>query len=241
MRQKQLRTKLNKVVKTRAPINIALKGVSLLIGVVVVYTVVQSEVWFRLFVVLFLLGTAFVLNKKVNELKVNAKEEDVSPAIEMENQHTRIFEKTVTEKEEQLEKIDLDRTQLLEELFSKAELDEREKQTYRERIKQKESERSSIMQDLMIVKGKLQQAVYETKKYFVKTDPMKELAATIEAENIEEASIVMLNKKVKAVISSTLSENTIEALVKGNYVDEDYNLTRSGYKALLKTMQKDSE
>jgi len=243
MRQKHLRTKINQVVKTKTPINRALKAVSLLIGAVLLYTVVQHDVLFRGFVVLFLIGAAFFLNKKINEVQSHSTVQVDLPVLEKfeEDQHTRIFEKTVIEKEEQLEKIDLDRTQLLEELFTKAELDERERQTYRERIKQKESERSHTMQDLMIVKGKLQQAVLETKKYFVKADPMKEIAASIEAENIEDDSIVMLNKKVKAVISSTLSEHTIGALLKNNYVDEDHNLTRSGYKALLKTLQKDSE
>ena len=216
--------------------------VSLLIGGILVYMIVQHDILFRLFVVLFLLGAAFYLNKKVSKLRALPNEEDVtSVEEEMDNQHTRIFEKTVTEKEEQLEKIDLDRTQMLEELFSKAELDEREKQTYRERIKQKESEHSYIMQDLMIVKGKLQQAVLDTKKYFVKADPMKEIAATIEGENIEDASIATLNHKVQAVISSSLSKEAVDALLKGNYVDEDFNLTRSGYKALLKTLQKDTE
>ncbi len=242
MRQKHLRTKLNQVVKTKASVNKAIKIVSLLIGMVLVFTIVQHDLLFKLFVVLFLMGTAFFLNKKVNMLKDSHKEEGGPPVVEeIADQHTRIFEKTVTEKEEQLEKIDLDRTQMLEELFTKAELNEREKQTYLERIKQKESERSHIMQDLMIVKGKLQQAVLETKKYFVKADPMKEIAASIEVKNIEGASIATLNKRVQAVISSSLSENTIEALLKANFVDEEFNLTRSGYKALLKTAQKDAE
>lgn len=240
MRQKHLRSKINEVVTKKAPANTALKVVVLLIGVVLIYTIVQHDVLFRTFVILFLLGTAFFLNKKINDLSVNTKELGSSPVQEeMDDHHTLIFEKTVTEKEEQLVKIDLDRTQMLEELFSKAELDEREKQTYRERIRQKESERSYIMQDLMVVKGKLQQAVLETKNYFLKADPVKELAATLDAENIEQGSIATLNKRVQVIISSTLSEKTVEALLKGNYVDEEHNLTRSGYKALLKLRQKD--
>jgi hypothetical protein len=128
---------------------------------------------------------------------------------------------------------------MLEELFTKADLNELERQTYRERIKEKESERSNIMQDLMIVKGKLQHAVLETKKYFVKVDPMKEVAASIESEKIQTASIASLNKEVSAIVTS-LTEDTIKALLKSNYIDEEHNLTRSGYKALIKTVTSES-
>jgi hypothetical protein len=244
-KQKQLRTKLNDVVKSKSGFNLVLKMAGLLLVIFLIYTIVQYDLLFRTFVVLFLIGQAYFFNKKFKAVTGNQESEISEPVIEkIEDQKTQIFDKAltekVTEKEEQLEKIDFDRTQMLEELFSKAELNDLEKQTYRDRIKQKESERSDIIQDLMIVKGKWHNAVLETKKYFVKADPMKEIAASIESEKIENASIATLNKEVQAIISSSLSEETIQALLKGHYVDEEYNLTRSGYKALMKTLQKET-
>ncbi|MFC0471860.1 hypothetical protein ACFFHM_15485 [Halalkalibacter kiskunsagensis] len=233
-----MRDKANQLMKSKA-----LMSVGALVGIILIYTIIQNEIIFRLFVVLFLVGFANVLNKKLNALKPATQLEQEKEEIlvkEVEDQPTQIFEKTLLEKEEQLEKIDLDRTQMLEELFSKADLNELERQTYRERIKEKESERSNIMQDLMIVKGKLQHAVLETKKYFVKVDPIKEIAASIESANIQTASIASLNEEVSAIVT-TLTENTIKALKKSNYIDEDHNLTRSGYKALVKTVANESQ
>jgi hypothetical protein len=218
------------------------KVVGALAGVILIYAIIQNEVMFRLFVLLFLVGFAYQVNKKLNTLKVRIasdKETKTRSVQQAGDQPTQIFEKALLEKEEQLEKIDLDRTQMLEELFTKADLNELERQTYRERIKEKESERSNIMQDLMIVKGKLQHAVLETKKYFVKVDPMKEVAASIESEKIQTASIASLNKEVSAIVTS-LTEDTIKALLKSNYIDEEHNLTRSGYKALIKTVTSES-
>ncbi|ARK30846.1 hypothetical protein [Halalkalibacter krulwichiae] len=237
-KQKQVRKKITNVFNSNSIINKGILLVCIALSVVVIYNVVQSEVFFRSFVVLFLIGATYYLNRKINQLKgIPQQEQNLVVEEKIEDQQTQIFEKTVTEKEQQLEKIDLDRTQMLEELFTKAELNDLEKQTYRERIKQKESERSDLVQDLLIVKGKLQQAVLETKKYFVKADPMKEIAASIESDKLEHANMASLNKEVQLVISSSLSEQTVQALLKGNYVDEEYNLTRSGYKALVKTLQ----
>ncbi|GAE35721.1 hypothetical protein [Halalkalibacter akibai] len=208
-------------------------------AIIILYFSVQNEIIFRLFVILFLLGSSYYLNKKINAIKLKTDSPIIPkiPVEELDNQQTQIFQKTVSEKEQQLEKIDLDRTQLLEELFTKAELDELEKKAYREKIKQKESERSYILEDLLMVKGKFQHAVLETKKYFVKQDPMKEVAAAIEMDYVENASIAKLNEEVKQIISTSLSSATVQALLKGHYVDEEYNLTRSGYKALVKVVQ----
>jgi DNA polymerase III gamma/tau subunit len=68
---------------------------------------------------------------------------------------------------------------------------------------------------------------------------MKEVAASIESEKIQTASIASLNKEVSAIVTS-LTEDTIKALLKSNYIDEEHNLTRSGYKALIKTVTSES-
>lgn len=242
-KQKQIRAHVRQAVNSKSALGWTINIVGALVGALLVYTVITHELLFRFFVFLFLFGFAYMVNKKLNELKghmAQASAPEISePVLELvDEQPTRIFEIELTEKEHELEKIDLDRTQLLEELFTKAELEEAEKQAYREKIKQKDSERSTIMQDLLNVNSKLQHAVLETKKYFVKVDPMKEIAAAIEPQKILEGSIATLNEEVQAIIAS-LSEKTVEALKKNDYVDEDLKLTRSGYKALVKTVPKE--
>jgi hypothetical protein len=238
-KQKQLRAKVNDVVQSKSSLNKGIKLIGLVVGAIAIYSIIQYEQLFRLFVILFLVGFTYVMNKKINNLAAQPKAEANPPVPErIEEQQTQIFEKAVIEKEEALEKIDLDRTQLLEELFSKADLDDLEKQSYREKIKEKESERSNTMQDLLIVKGKLQTALLETKKYFIKEDPIKEIAASLEQEKIQHSSIAALNDEVYAIVTR-LSEHTINALKKSNYIDDDHNLTRSGYKALVKTVEKE--
>ncbi len=244
MRQKHntFRENVPQLVRSKSTLNWIFIIASAIFGVFLINTIINHEVWFRLFVVLFLCSFALWVNKKLNELKRLQE-----PVIELEESHSvpivRHPEETIeidlTEKELQLEKIDLDRTQLLEELFTKAELDEAAKQTYREKIKQKDSERTTIMQDVLNIRGKLHSAVLETKKYFVKVDPMKEVAAAIESDKIVEGSITTLNREVQGIITS-LPEETVEALQKNAYIDEDLKLTRSGYKALVKTVSKES-
>ncbi|MDT8860560.1 hypothetical protein N0O92_09965 [Alkalihalobacillus sp. MEB130] len=219
------------------------KGMKLLVillSALAIYIVIQHEVLFRLFVILFLVSLAFTMNRKISRLPIVPETEVKAEQVvdNSDNDETQIFEKAVMEKEEALEKIDLDRTQLLEELFSKADLDDLEKQTYRDKIKEKESERSNMMQDLMIVKGKWQQALLGTKKYFMKEDPIKEIAASLESEKIQHSSIAALNDEVYAIVKR-LSEHTIQSLKKNHYIDEDHNLTRTGYKALMKTVEKE--
>ncbi|MCM3760686.1 hypothetical protein M3212_07780 [Alkalihalobacillus oceani] len=211
----------------------------LILAAVLLYFVVQYEVLFRLFVVLFLAGLAYVVLSRTKEQKPEFQNEPITSVPEpvMANQETIIYEKELQKKEEELTLVDLDRTQLLEELFAKAQLQEAEKQTYREKIRQKDAERSSLLEELVKVKGRFSTAVTETKKYFVKADPLKEVAAAIDQEKIAEGSITSLNEMIKE-LSSSLTPETIEALKKQDYVDEELNLTRIGYKALRKTMEK---
>ncbi|MET3504032.1 hypothetical protein [Halalkalibacter oceani] len=212
----------------------------LILAAVLLYFVVQYEVLFRLFVVLFLAGLAYVVLRRGKEQKTEFQDEPIksTPEPVIENQETIIFEKEVQKKEEELTLVDFDRTQLLEELFAKAQLEEAEKQTYREKIRQKDAERSSLLEELLKVKGRFSTAVIETKKYFVKADPLKEVAAAIEQDKIAEGSITNLNE-ISKELSSSLPPETIEALKKQGYVDEEVKLTRTGYKALRKTMEKE--
>lgn len=212
----------------------------LILVAVLLYLVVQYEVLFRLFVVLFLAGLAYVVLPRTKEQKTEFQDDPITSTPEpvIANQETIIYEKELQKKEEELTLVDFDRTQLLEELFAKAQLQEAEKQTYREKIRQKDAERSTLLEELLKVKGRFSTAVTETKKYFIKADPLKEVAAAIEQDKIAEGSITTLNDIIKE-LSSSLPPETIEALKKQDYVDEELKLTRIGYKALRKTMEKE--
>ncbi|WP_017727676.1 hypothetical protein [Halalkalibacterium ligniniphilum] len=206
----------------------------------IIYIAIYNEVIYRLFVIFFLVGFAIQVNRKLNGYRSSQTLKEHGGAEEsVANQQTMIFQKEVEEKKMKLEQIDLDRTQLLEDLLTKAKLDDAEKQQYRQKIKQKDTEVSSMMQELMSAKNKIQQAVLDTKKYFIKEDPMKELAASLEHTSVTNGSINDLNEEIQ-MIRSSLSPETRQGLEDAGYVDEDFKLTRAGYKALIKIVEKEA-
>ncbi|MEC2072807.1 hypothetical protein [Alkalihalophilus marmarensis] len=201
---------------------------------------------FRLFVMLFLVGlllqvNRFIQSRPIEKVPVTDIEQEAAKvkvqsaaAAERTKEHT---DEDILEKTTQLQKIDLDRTELLEELFAKASLDDEEKQKYRSKIKQKDNEISRLRQELMNAGEKIQQVVLETKNYFVKHDPMKELATSIDQELLEADSLDLLNEHLQRK-RATMSEEDLMALSKAGYVDEDFKLTRAGFKALTKAVEK---
>ena len=213
-------------------VNNAIFIVGVTIGVVLLYMIILDDRLYRFFLILSLVGIAYFINNKLNKLKdmFNTAEVPLGQEELDLDEHTRIYSKEVMDKEQKLEMIDLDRTYILEELFTKAELDEAERNMYREKIKEKDSEMNSMLQELLNVKTKFQ-------KYFIKVDPMKEIAASLAPEKITEGTIASLNDEIQGIIGS-LSQETIEALKNSNFVDEEFNLTRSGYKALMKAASK---
>ncbi|KYG27614.1 hypothetical protein [Alkalihalobacillus trypoxylicola] len=240
---------------------ICLIGWLIVIGIVV--SSVYFEKVYRAAVLLFLSGFSYFVIQKLNFLireqkqdkplkneeekvgytNIDKKEEAVSntkiftPAEDVKqadlDSATLIFNSKVKEKEEELEKIDLDRTQLLEDLFSKADLDELEKETYRKKIKEKDAEQKTILDEMVNAKTKIQQAFLDTKNIFVKEDPMKPLIAAINTEVMEDYSIQAMNEQLNR-IKGSLDIDVITFLESENYVDDQFKLTRTGYKALLK-------
>ncbi|MDV2683686.1 hypothetical protein RYX56_04760 [Alkalihalophilus lindianensis] len=200
---------------------------------------------FRLFVMLFLVGLLLQVNRFL-QMRLNGKgtiaEEAEIAAVKTKPVAvpTPIKEETdqeILEKTTQLQKIDFDRTELLEELFRKASLDDEEKQTYRSKIKQKDHEISRLRQELMNAGEKIQQVMLDTKNMFVKHDPMKELASSIDSELLEADSLDLLNEHLQRK-RATLTEEDLIALNKAGYVDEEFKLTRAGFKALTRAVEK---
>ncbi|WP_078427131.1 hypothetical protein [Alkalihalobacterium alkalinitrilicum] len=239
-RSKQQSSLLTALIKPQS-----IKDWALLIGIVALGAAfligaLWNEIIFRLFVILFLVAMGVSINRKLNNVTTTQVDTVTVPEEQMEKEPVVITDLEVEKKQSDLKKVDLDRTLLLEELFSKAALSDMEKQQYRQKIKQKDNEISTIMQEMMNAKNKIQQAVLETKKYFIKVDPIKEIAASLDKESVLNGTIYDLNWALEEIRSS-LPEDVIQALEKSSYVDSDFKLTRNGYKALVKEVGKKNE
>ncbi|MFV8827913.1 hypothetical protein [Alkalihalobacterium sp. APHAB7] len=212
-------------------------GIGLFIGALF------NDIIFRLFVMVLLMTLAVSINRKLTPTVVKKAEETIVAPKLIENDKAGDVELTkseVAKKQNDLQKVDLDRTMLLEELFTKAELSDLEKQKYRQQIKQKDNEISTIMQEINNAKNKIHQAVLETKKYFIKVDPIKEIAASLDKDSVLNGSIYDLNWALEEIRTS-LSDDIIQALEKSGYVDNEFKLTRNGYKALIREVGKNEE
>ncbi|WP_035177515.1 hypothetical protein [Alkalihalobacterium bogoriense] len=185
-----------------------------------VYSSIFNDFIYRVFVILFLFILTITVNIKLNKIlkQRNKNEMNLDPVEEVEED--------MDEKVDELKQLDLGRTQLLEELFSKANLKEIEKEQYREQIQKKNAEISKLQQTLLL-----------TKKYFSKEDPIKEIVPLFQKDTLLEGSLTKINEEL-AYIKLSLSDKTKKALQKANVVDVDFNLTRAGYKALLKEFEK---
>lgn len=142
------------------------------------------------------------------------------------------------EKEFQLQKLDLDRTQLFEELLSKTELEELEKEKIRERLEQTDIETSKVRQEWLNASSRLMNVVKGTKKLFVKQSPMREIAASMDPDILESGSFAALNHEIQRLLPR-LSKDSNHSLANSNFIDDDNQLTRSGYKALLQASEED--
>ncbi|MDY7222725.1 hypothetical protein P4475_10160 [Halalkalibacterium halodurans] len=214
---------------------------SVLVGMFVVAAVmltfaVRFDIVFRVLVLVWLGVLTVSIQMNVAKSKSDKEVEQSVGEVETdeagEEQPTIIYEKEISQR---LEQVDLDRTQLFEELLTKAQLDEAEKNQYRSKMKEKDSEMSTLMKDLISAKNRIQQAVLDTKKYFIKVDPMKELVQHLDSELIMSGDISAINEELKK-IESQLGEEIVNNLVEAGYVDFEFNLTRNGYKALTKRM-----
>ncbi|KMK75523.1 hypothetical protein [Alkalihalobacillus pseudalcaliphilus] len=216
----------------------------------IIYLSVFYEVVYRATVLLFLVSFAVIVLQKLREMKSllerkqdkegeqtapianEVGEEEATVTVEATNEQTRIFE-GVKEKEQALRKIELDQTLLMEDLFKKADLDEIEKQQFRSRFEEKQVERTTLLTELSNAKAKIQQAFLDTKSLFVKEDPVKELATLLELDSFEDPNLEQLNQRIKS-IKSLLKDSHVHTLQKDGYLDEQYKLTRLGYKALIR-------
>jgi hypothetical protein len=227
----------------------ALTVLSIIGFILLLYLVAFSPFMFRLFITCLSVGVSLYVIKKIHDFDrvlKGEKAEQPAPSSNEANQLSFSLEQPEVEaesieeaeKERELEQINSDKTMLFEELLSKADLDEIEKESYRNRMQQKESESNRIKQEVLLFKDKIQKAVIDKKGLFIKETPdMKMVAELIGVESVESSSFVELNEELR-LIYNDIPEAKRTTLIEYEMVNEDFELTRLGYKELMKEVRK---
>lgn len=162
------------------------------------------------------------------EVPVEETEEDP----EEEAISEEIFE-TKRIKEEELAKIEMDKTQLYNELFTRAQLNDEEMKYFNERIREKETESFNTKQELNQFKERIQNVFKRTPQLFQKRDSRIEgIVRMLNPVTLKNATLEDLNKRLDQVIDLIPNE-TLDSLVRDGYLDEHYHLTRSGYREFI--------
>jgi hypothetical protein len=162
------------------------------------------------------------------EVPVEETEEDP----EEEAISEEIFE-TKRIKEEELAKIEMDKTQLYNELFTRAQLNDEEMKYFNERIREKETESFNTKQELNQFKERIQNVFKRTPQLFQKRDSRIEgIVRMLNPVTLKNATLEELNKRLDHVIDLIPNE-TLDSLVRDGYLDEHYHLTRSGYREFI--------
>lgn len=188
---------------------------------------------FRMFVILFMVGLAFWINNKFNEviriLKQNEKSASQTESIELEEQ---------IQVEQELMERELEKTQLLEELLVLADLSDDQRAQYLKQINQKEKEVNRLKDELWRYKDKIQQVVSDGTKLILKSSPnMKGIVERLGPEFVKTSSFTMLNESL-FLIKNELSDDLISYMESNGYVDEHFHITRNGYKELRKVAKR---
>jgi hypothetical protein len=162
------------------------------------------------------------------EVPVEETEEDP----EEEAISEEIFE-TKRIKEEELAKIEMDKTQIYNELFTRAQLNDEEMKYFNERIREKETESFNTKQELNQFKERIQNVFKRTPQLFQKRDSRIEgIVRMLNPVTLKNATLEDLNKRLDQVIDLIPNE-TLDSLVRDGYLDEHYHLTRSGYREFI--------
>jgi vacuolar-type H+-ATPase subunit I/STV1 len=162
-------------------------------------------------------------DETVEEPDESEKEEEISEEI---------FE-TQRIKEEELAKIEMDKTQIYNELFTRAQLNEEEMKYFNERIREKETESFNTKQELNQFKERIQNVFKKTPQLFQKRDSRIEgIVRMLNPVTLKNASLEDLNQRLDGVIDVIPTE-TLDSLVRDGFLDSHYHLTRSGYREFV--------
>ncbi|MDQ0162304.1 hypothetical protein [Bacillus alveayuensis] len=216
----------------------------ILIAIFLFLLIGTNQVFFQFAILLlnsWLTVFVFFLYKRVDNLAKNQlTEKEPRPtksALKIEKEDEDV-EKTLHYKEKELTQIELDKTIIFEELLSKTNLREEEKQTYRKRLSEKESEAKSIQQELALLKTRIQQKIKDGANLLLKRDPVLEkVVQLLEPDFILKSSFDEIDQKLKMVLPE-IESDVIDALMEAQFLTEQHALTRIGYRELIKTAKK---
>ncbi|GGB62956.1 hypothetical protein [Fictibacillus barbaricus] len=164
-------------------------------------------------------------------------EEPVEELVEEEEEEEEEISEEIWEtkrmKEEELEKIEMDKTQIYNELFTRAQLSNEEMKYFNERIREKETESFNTKQELNQFKDRLQNVFKKTPQFFQKRDSRIEgIVRMMNPITLKNASLEDLNQRMDQVID-IIPEETLDSLIKDGFLDNHYHLTRSGYREFI--------
>lgn len=164
--------------------------------------------------------------------KVDEPIEEIVEEEEEEEISEEIWE-TKRMKEEELAKIEMDKTQIYNELFTRAQLSNEEMKYFNERIREKETESFNTKQELNQFKDRLQNVLKMTPQFFQKRDSRIEgIVRMMNPITLKNASLEDLNQRMDQVID-IIPEETLDSLIKDGFLDDQYHLTRSGYREFI--------
>ncbi|MGD6963457.1 hypothetical protein ACQCVB_14700 [Fictibacillus phosphorivorans] len=136
-------------------------------------------------------------------------------------------------KEEELAKIEMDKTQIYNELFTRAQLSNEEMTYFNEKIREKETESFNTKQELNQFKDRIQNVFKKTPQFFQKRDSRIEgIVRMMNPVTLKNASLEDLNQRMDQVID-VIPEETLNSLIRDGLLDETYHLTRSGYREFM--------
>ncbi|WP_144701809.1 hypothetical protein [Fictibacillus phosphorivorans] len=183
-----------------------------------------------------------LFEEKEEQHKVPVSEVEEVDATEEDEKEQEVKEEVIDEeeiwetqriKEEELAKIEMDKTQIYNELFSRAQLSKEEMTYFNEKIREKETESFNTKQELNQFKDRIQNVFKKTPQFFQKRDSRIEgIVRMMNPVTLKNATLEDLNQRMDQVID-VIPEETLNSLIRDGLLDDTYHLTRSGYREFI--------
>lgn len=172
------------------------------------------------------------VHEEVEEATTENNEENEQEEKEEVIDEEEIWE-TQRIKEEELAKIEMDKTQIYNELFSRAQLSKEEMNYFNDKIREKETESFNTKQEINQFKDRIQNVYKKTPQFFQKRDSRIEgIVRMMNPVTLKNASLEDLNQRMDQVID-VIPEETLNSLIRDGLLDDTYHLTRSGYREFI--------
>ncbi|WP_062235884.1 hypothetical protein [Fictibacillus sp. FJAT-27399] len=143
--------------------------------------------------------------------------------------------KTQRIKEEELKQIEMDKTQIYQQLYTRADLNEEERKYFQQQLQEKETQASNLKQELIQFTNKISQAINKTPQLFQKRDSRIEgIVRLLKPDFVNTASLSEINERLDE-LTINIPEETLESLQREGLLDESFHFTRSGYREAINT------